>query len=342
MTAVIRFLSLLSLAFALLPAAAHAALVRRRVDEPAALRGDNVAPSGRQRDRRRWFQQQRHHPTTTDERYNPSTNQWAGSAPMSEPRAHATATQLPDGRVLVAGGRFDGYHATNHREIYDPAVGSWSAAGTMSEARAYHGAVLLDDGRVLVVGGDGLYNTATGAEIWNPGEPTSGRRPDRRSDPLQASVTRLSTQRPRRRRLNGTSWPAPRSITPTRDRWTQTAPMREPRDGPGAYPVADGRVLVAGGYGWVEHAPRGQRTAEIIRPEHREVGLAPEDLNRPRGEGLRMSTLSDGRPAISGGFRWSVITPAVNGGLPTWSGSRYEDTVEVFEPQLGPGCSLQR
>jgi len=66
-------------------------------------------------------------------------------------RAFQTATLLPDGRVLVAGGQnYGSYFASS--EVYDPATGVWSTTGSMNTARSLHTATLLPDGRVLVVG----------------------------------------------------------------------------------------------------------------------------------------------------------------------------------------------
>jgi N-acetylneuraminic acid mutarotase len=39
--------------------------------------------------------------------YNPVTNQWRTVANLPQPRAHAAAVRLPDGRVWLSGGRTD-------------------------------------------------------------------------------------------------------------------------------------------------------------------------------------------------------------------------------------------
>ena len=52
-------------------------------------------------------------------------------------RPHATthtATLLPSGKVLVAGG-YDGSGVLSSAELYDPASGTWTATGSMSTAR---------------------------------------------------------------------------------------------------------------------------------------------------------------------------------------------------------------
>ena len=54
---------------------------------------------------------------------------WTATARMIEDRALHTATLLPDGRVLVAGGY--GLHQDS-AELYDPAINSWTATGRLT------------------------------------------------------------------------------------------------------------------------------------------------------------------------------------------------------------------
>jgi hypothetical protein len=89
---------------------------------------------------------------------------------MTMGRANDTATLLPNGQVLVAGGCGNG--ACSSAELYNPASGTWTATGSMTAARIYHTATLLSDGQVLVAGG---YNTGctpctslSSAELYDP------------------------------------------------------------------------------------------------------------------------------------------------------------------------------
>src|SRR5438874_1565392 len=76
-----------------------------------------------------------------------------------------TATLLPNGKVLIAGGR-NGNSGLASAELYDPASGTWSATGSLATARAFHTATLLPNGKVLVAGGGNnsaeLYDPASG------------------------------------------------------------------------------------------------------------------------------------------------------------------------------------
>jgi N-acetylneuraminic acid mutarotase len=87
---------------------------------------------------------------------------------MITPRLAHTATLLPDGRVLVSGGRAHGGPESadfNDAELYDPVTGTWTATANMAEARDGHTATLLADGRVLVSGGTDQLSPA---EVYDP------------------------------------------------------------------------------------------------------------------------------------------------------------------------------
>src|SRR5262249_24071898 len=77
---------------------------------------------------------------------------WTATGSMGTARAQHTATLLPNGEVLVAGG-FDGTSFVSSAELYDPAAGTWTATGSMGTARESHTATLLPNGKVLVAGG---------------------------------------------------------------------------------------------------------------------------------------------------------------------------------------------
>src|SRR5262245_7501192 len=69
-------------------------------------------------------------------------------APLTSPREGHTATILPNGKVLVAGGN---PNAT--AELYDPTTGTWTPTLPMASPRRDHTATLLPNGKVLIVGG---------------------------------------------------------------------------------------------------------------------------------------------------------------------------------------------
>ena len=77
---------------------------------------------------------------------------WFITGSMGTARIFHTATLLPSGQVLVAGG-LNSSGLLSSAELYDPASGSWSSTGSMGTARDLHTATLLPSGKVLVAGG---------------------------------------------------------------------------------------------------------------------------------------------------------------------------------------------
>ncbi len=89
--------------------------------------------------------------TRIAELYQPNTGSWVRTGSMALPRDDFQAVLLPTGKVLVAGGSYQG-QAQSAAELYDPATGTWSPTGSMTEGRWGFVAILLPDGRVLAAG----------------------------------------------------------------------------------------------------------------------------------------------------------------------------------------------
>jgi hypothetical protein len=85
---------------------------------------------------------------------------------MNSSRESHTATLLPNGMVLVAGGYSGGWLSS--AELYNPATGAWSLTGAMITAREGHAATLLPNGKVLVAGGSVNNTDIANAELYDP------------------------------------------------------------------------------------------------------------------------------------------------------------------------------
>jgi hypothetical protein len=183
---------------------------------------------------------------------------WTATGDMVEARTNHTATQLLDGRVLVAGGvgtQTSEFFANilASAELYDPSTGQWTATGSMLGIRVGHTATLLPDGKVLVTGGgessdgDGgplssaeVYDPATGA--WTATGSTIGAGPGRTATLLGNGKVLVTGG------ANSDFEPVALAelYDPGTGSWSATADMVEARSGHTATLLLDGKVLVAG------------------------------------------------------------------------------------------------
>lgn len=89
-------------------------------------------------------------------------------------RQYHTATLLPDGKVLVAGGYGSGGVGwLIDCQLYDPQKGDFIPTGQLSTRRDAHTATLLPNGKVLVAGGEevnerGFSVLLASAELYDP------------------------------------------------------------------------------------------------------------------------------------------------------------------------------
>ena len=104
--------------------------------------------------------------------FDPATNTFSPTGAMNEPRNGHTATLLPNGKVLLAGG-WNQQGRTATAELYDPHTGAFEYTASLMAPRQGLTATLLKNGQVLIAGGDSARNTPQlTAEIYDPATET--------------------------------------------------------------------------------------------------------------------------------------------------------------------------
>jgi hypothetical protein len=92
---------------------------------------------------------------------------------MSSSRLYDTATLLPTGEVLMAGGLGgDEAQSIATAELYYPVSGTFTLTGSMTTTRASASAALLPNGQVLVAGGAGAIFGQSSADVYSTCGPT--------------------------------------------------------------------------------------------------------------------------------------------------------------------------
>jgi len=177
-----------------------------------------------------------------------------------------TATRLPDGRWLLAGGESTGSSLAT-AAIWNPLTGNTTQlAADLQQARAWHSATMLPEGQVLILGGVGPNGRALqSAELFNLETQSFSTLV---IDGLNARSRHTTTLLTDGHVLIAGGTGADGQTLATADLWnsdngtlTPVSPFATARRGHTATLLADGRVLLWGG---VDSAGQAQNTGEVF------------------------------------------------------------------------------
>jgi N-acetylneuraminic acid mutarotase len=177
---------------------------------------------------------------------------WSATGFMTTFRLKHTATLLPNGKILVAGGQNvnSGSSYLRSAELYDPQTGIWSATGSMNTNRNGHTATLLANGKVLVTGGFNDSGTSTSAElydpqtgIWSTTASMNAARADHTATLLANGNVLIAGGN------SGSVLSSAEVYNPQLGTWSSTGSMNTSRYLQTATLLNDGKVLVVGGEG---------------------------------------------------------------------------------------------
>jgi WD40 repeat protein len=219
---------------------------------------------------------------------------------METPREEPAATLLPNGLVMVSGGRADQGRSVNSAELFDPSTGSFRPTGSMASGRSGHTSTLLPDGRVLVAGGA----SDASAEVYDPASGSFSKVGSMTTSRSGHTATML----PDGRVLivggssSGSSVDAPVNTAelydPATSSFHPTGSMESARRFHTATPLTSGRVLVAGGFS--DAYGSSVATAELYNPAD---GTFSSAASLVTGRWWQTATLlKDGTVLITGGI----------------------------------------
>ncbi len=245
---------------------------------------------------------------------------WPATGSLNTPRSGHVSTLLANGKVLVVGGNPANQYITSSAELYDPATGVWTPTGSLNNVNSARTATLLNNGKVLVTGEkyDPTYLKFPSAELYDPatGLWTLAANPGVISQTatllLSGNVLITGSWIP----FNGNAYKGALYYDPAADTWTPTGSLASYADNLTATLLANGKVLVAGGY-ICSLSCVGINTSELYDPATNLWTLTGSLVD---GRYSHTATLlPNGKVLVAGGYTNSVVL----------------NTAELYDPSTG-------
>lgn len=192
--------------------------------------------------------------TNKAEIYNTATGKWQSTGALRGSRHAMSATLLPTGKVLVAGGATASMDALNSTEIYDPVAKTWTLGPKMLTARSDYASIMLANGRILFTGGENISGISNNkAEIYSPASgkfSATGNMTSTREEHIAVLLANgnVLVSGGNLKTLNNTTPLASAEIyNPVTGTWAATGSMSNARAGHSSTVLSNGHVLNAGG-----------------------------------------------------------------------------------------------
>ncbi|MBZ5603727.1 MAG: hypothetical protein LAO79_15610, partial [Acidobacteriia bacterium] len=242
---------------------------------------------------------------------------WTTTGSMTKRRIGHQATLLPDGKVLVIG-------ADATSEIYDPATGGFTAGARMAFPHgSYFAATPLADGRTFIIGGS---NRPSAAEIYDPASGTFAAV----GSPVQphgqgVTATLLNDGRVlivgglmNSGQSGAGNTPAGAELyDPQAGKYTPAGSMAQNRNAHQAILLADGEVLICGGF----------TNGDFSQNSNQNIQLNTAEVYSPStGKFSAISPMTQGR-----GSGFAVLMP--NGKILVGGGDGTGGSAELFDPK---------
>jgi galactose oxidase-like protein/Kelch motif protein len=249
----------------------------------------------------------------------PSVGTVRSTVPMLEARSGHSATLLPDGTVLIAGGMRRNQDFYRSAEVFDPANNQFHRVGDMSLARVGPVAVLLPSGKVLILGGWVGHDTTDEVEEYDPATQkfaVAGKMTVKRARPSATLLGNGDVLIAGGADTGGAGGVATAELYHPSTRTFETLPsMHDARVAHTATMLNDGRVLIVGGRG-----SKVNGGAEIYDPQTKRF-VSTGNLNVERYKHTA-ALLPDGRVLVAGGSDSR-----------DWNGTI--NSAEIYDPRTG-------